>query len=83
MKILAVGAELFRVDGWTGGQTDTMKLIVAFRNVVNPPKNGLGGGGTTSDLKKPRNDLCRCEKKTRIDYGSDNATSPGAEFLHE
>ena len=29
-----MGAELFHA----GGQTDTTKLIVAFRNVVNAPK---------------------------------------------
>ena len=32
MKIRAVGAGLFRADGWTDGQMDTTKLIVAFRN---------------------------------------------------
>ena len=34
MKIRPVGAELFDADG----QTD-MKLIVAFRNFANAPKN--------------------------------------------
>ena len=34
MKILPVGAELFRTDG----QTDMTKLIVAFRNFANAPK---------------------------------------------
>jgi hypothetical protein len=34
MKIRPVGAELFREDG----QTDTTKLIVAFRNFANAPK---------------------------------------------
>jgi hypothetical protein len=33
-KIRAVGAELIHADG----QTDMMKLIVAFRNFVNVPK---------------------------------------------
>jgi len=32
-----------RTDGQTGGQTDMTKLIDAFRNVVNPPKNGVKG----------------------------------------
>jgi len=32
MKIRVVGAELFRADGRTDGQTDTTKLMVAFRN---------------------------------------------------
>ena len=40
MKILPVGAELSHVDGWkTDGQTDMMKLIVAFRNYANIPNN--------------------------------------------
>jgi len=38
MKILPVGAELFH-DGRTGGRTDMTKLIVAFRNFANAPKN--------------------------------------------
>jgi len=33
MKIRSVGAHLFR----TGGQTDMVKLIVAFRNFANAP----------------------------------------------
>jgi hypothetical protein len=36
MKIRPVGAELFHLDG----QTDMTKLIVAFRNFANAPKNG-------------------------------------------
>jgi hypothetical protein len=35
MKIRPMGAELFHGDG----QTDTPKLIVAFRNFTNPPQN--------------------------------------------
>jgi hypothetical protein len=35
MKIHPVGAELFRADG----QTDMTKLIVAFCNSSNAPKN--------------------------------------------
>jgi hypothetical protein len=35
MKIYLVGAELFPVDG----QTDMMKLIVAFHNFVSAAKN--------------------------------------------
>jgi Fe-S-cluster formation regulator IscX/YfhJ len=38
MKILAVGEELFQVDGRTDGQTDMTKLIVAFHNFTNAPK---------------------------------------------
>jgi hypothetical protein len=39
MKIRPVETELFHTDGRTGGQTDMMKLIVAFRNFSNAPKN--------------------------------------------
>ena len=35
MKIRPVGAELLRADG----QTDMIKLIVAFRNYANAPNN--------------------------------------------
>ena len=47
MKILLVGAELFhadkQVDGQTDRQTDMTKLIVAFRNFANAPKNMFRG----------------------------------------
>jgi hypothetical protein len=40
IKILPVGAELFHADGRrTGRQTDMTKLIAAFRNIANAPKN--------------------------------------------
>jgi hypothetical protein len=39
MKIRPVGGELFHADGRTDRQTDMTKLIVAFRNFVNAPKN--------------------------------------------
>jgi hypothetical protein len=39
MKIRQVGAELFHADRRADGQTDMMKLIVAFRNSVISPKN--------------------------------------------
>jgi hypothetical protein len=29
-KICSAGAELFRADGWMGGQTDMTKLTAAF-----------------------------------------------------
>jgi hypothetical protein len=35
MKIRLVGAELFHADG----QTEMTKLIIAFRNFANAPKN--------------------------------------------
>jgi hypothetical protein len=37
-KIHPVGAELFHVDRWTYRH---MKLIAAFHNFVNTPKNGV------------------------------------------
>ena len=40
-----MGAELFHAerhtDQWADGQTDMVKLIVAFRNVLKEPKNVL------------------------------------------
>jgi len=39
MKIRQVGAELFHADRRADGQTDMMKLIVAFRNSAISPKN--------------------------------------------
>ena len=39
MEIHPVGAELFHAEGQTKGQTDMAKLIVAFRNIANAPKN--------------------------------------------
>ena len=42
MKIRPLGAELFHADGQTG-----MKVIVAFRNFVNSPKNGMYYGQST------------------------------------
>jgi hypothetical protein len=39
MKIRPVGAKLFNADGRTDRQTDVTKLIVAFQNFVNAPKN--------------------------------------------
>jgi hypothetical protein len=38
-----MGAELLNADR-TDGQTDMTKLIVAFRNSANAPKNGLSLG---------------------------------------
>jgi hypothetical protein len=38
MTIRPVGAELFHAEGRTDRQTDMTKLIVAFRNFANAPK---------------------------------------------
>ena len=46
MKILSLGAEPFHADGWTDGQTDMTKLIVAFRYFGNAPKDENFGKGT-------------------------------------
>jgi hypothetical protein len=39
-KIRPMGAELFHADGRKNTRTDMTKLIVAFRNYANAPKNG-------------------------------------------
>jgi hypothetical protein len=39
LKIHPVGAQLFDADRETEGQTDMTKLIIAFRNFANAPKN--------------------------------------------
>ena len=41
MKIRPVETELFHADGQRDRQTDMTKLISAFRNCVNSPKNRL------------------------------------------
>jgi len=40
MKIRPLGAELFHADD---RRADMTKLIIAFRNFVNAPKNGIWG----------------------------------------
>jgi hypothetical protein len=39
IKIRPVGGELFHVVGWMDGRTDMTKLLIAFRNFANAPKN--------------------------------------------
>jgi len=39
MKIRQVVAELFHADGRTGERNDMTKIIFAFRNFANEPKN--------------------------------------------
>ena len=41
MKIRPVAAELFNEGGQTDRQTDMTKLMVAFRNYTNAPKNEM------------------------------------------
>ena len=38
-KTYSVGVEFFHADGQTDGRTNMAKLIVAFRNFTNAPKN--------------------------------------------
>ena len=40
MKICLAGSELFHADGGVDRRTDMTKLIVAFSNFANAPKNG-------------------------------------------
>jgi len=47
MKIRPVGADLFHADG----RTDMTKLIVAFRNSVNSPKNGAVIQSTAAETR--------------------------------
>jgi hypothetical protein len=39
MKIRPMGVEYFHADGRTDRQTDMTKLILAFHNFANAPKN--------------------------------------------
>jgi ubiquitin C-terminal hydrolase len=39
IKICSLEAELFNVDGQPDGHPEVRKLIVAFRNFANAPKN--------------------------------------------
>jgi len=39
MKILSLGAKLFHAGTLTDGQTDLKKLVIAYRNFANAPKN--------------------------------------------
>ena len=39
MKISSVGADSFHEDRWADGRTDMTKVITAFGNFANPPKN--------------------------------------------
>jgi hypothetical protein len=50
MKIRPVGAELFHA---TDGRTDLTKLIVAFGNFTNTPKNRLSLKQHYSDQGRP------------------------------
>jgi hypothetical protein len=50
-KTHPVGAELFHADGLTDGWMGKTKVIVAFRNFVNAPKNLLPFNASAYTLK--------------------------------
>jgi hypothetical protein len=50
MKIHPVGAESFHVDRQANGQTDMLKLRVAFCNFANVPKERWEGGLVSIDI---------------------------------
>jgi len=61
MKILPMGAELFREDG----QTDTTELIVALRNFVNAPKKAsfiISVACFTRNQRKEKHSQCTNER---------------------
>jgi len=51
MKIHPVGAEKFHVDRQTNGQTEMLKLTVAFRNFTNVPKERMKGALVGVDIR--------------------------------
>jgi len=55
MKIRPVGAELFHA----AKRTDMTKLIIAFRNVANAPKNCTDAQGNKKDMDARSSDKCR------------------------
>ena len=73
IKIHPVGAELFHVDGQTDGRTDRhmMKLIVAFHNFLNVPRNVLSSIQLTHKLQK----LCSFLILLLSEMGGDISTS--------
>ena len=54
MKIRPVGAELFHADK----RTDVTKLIVAFRNFANAPKDCTGAQDNKKDKDARSSDKC-------------------------
>jgi len=53
-NIRPLGAELLHADGRTDGQANMAKLIVAFRNFANAPKNYVEYDKTTNLLQQHR-----------------------------
>ena len=47
-KIRPLGAQLYHAKGWTDKQADTTKVIVAFENFANFPKNPPVGNNRCS-----------------------------------
>jgi len=52
-----LGNELFHAEERTHGLTDMMKLIVAFRNFANAPKNMAHYSKIITDNKARKNDV--------------------------
>ena len=71
IKIHIVGAVLFHVDGRIDRQTDMMKLIVAFHNFLNVPRNVLSSLQLTHKLQK----LCSSHVQLLSEMGGDVSTS--------
>ena len=61
MNIPRVGAKLFLADRQTGVRTDMKKIIIAFRNLANAPKNHMYRWleMITSDCSHPRSVVSR------------------------
>ena len=63
MKIRPVAAELLHADG----QTDMTKLIVAFRNFANAPKDAYSNLQYTATLSLCKNGTCTaCDLRLRL-----------------
>jgi hypothetical protein len=55
-------------DGWTDGQTDLMKLIVAFRNSANAPKIAKIFGMPVTVRHKLQEKLNRSDKISHFQF---------------
>jgi len=66
MKIRPVGAELFHADGRT--DRHTTKLIVAFRNFANAPKNPAAAANKVRLRDYQAESLREIQKKTKCTF---------------
>jgi len=60
-KIPLVEPELFHAEGWTDGQTDMTKLIVAFRNAANATKKVDNQNAKETYRSEASNNSLLCE----------------------